>query len=57
VASATRDGAALELLVSDAEATVRELLASDPQLSGLEVTGVGLEEAFLALTGRQGVTA
>jgi ABC-2 type transport system ATP-binding protein len=57
VASATRDGAALELLVSDAEATVRELLASDPHLSGLEVTGVGLEEAFLALTGRQGVTA
>jgi hypothetical protein len=29
---------------------VRELLAQDPQLSGLEVTGAGLEEAFLALT-------
>jgi len=29
---------------------VRELLARDPGLSGLEITSAGLEEAFLALT-------
>lgn len=39
-----------ELLVSAAEDVTRKLLARDAQLSGLEVTSVGLEEAFLALT-------
>ena len=33
-----------------AEPVLRELLSRDTQLSGLEVTSAGLEEAFLALT-------
>lgn len=45
-----RVGAAVELLSTAAEGTVRALQDSDPNLSGLEVTGVGLEEAFLSLT-------
>jgi len=47
----SRDGAAVELLASDAEPLVRELLARDPSLTDLEVRSAGLEEAFLALTG------
>ena len=43
-------GAASQLLTSEAEATVKALLAADPALSGLEVTGASLEEAFLAIT-------
>jgi ABC-2 type transport system ATP-binding protein len=50
VQSARQDGAAVEIFTSDAERVVRELLARDPGLSGLEVTGAGLEEAFLTLT-------
>ena len=48
--SARQDGAALEILTGNAEPLVRELLARDPSLTGLEVGGAGLEEAFLALT-------
>ncbi|HLU81836.1 MAG TPA: ABC transporter ATP-binding protein, partial [Trueperaceae bacterium] len=50
VVSFERVGAAVELLSSAAESTVRALQLSDKYLSGLEVTGVGLEEAFLSLT-------
>jgi ABC-2 type transport system ATP-binding protein len=50
VASVRQDGAATELLTHDAERAARELLLADPDLSGLEITGAGLEEAFLALT-------
>jgi len=50
VASVRRDGATTELLTNDAERVTRELLIADASLSGLEVTGAGLEEAFLALT-------
>jgi ABC-2 type transport system ATP-binding protein len=50
VKSAKRDGAVTELLVTKAEPVVAELLRRDPDLSDLEVTGAGLEEAFLALT-------
>jgi ABC-2 type transport system ATP-binding protein len=39
-----------EILAAEAEPVVRELLARDPGLSGLDVRGAGLEEAFLALT-------
>ena len=46
-----RDGTAVELLTGDAEGLARELLARDPSLAGLEITGAGLEEAFMALTG------
>jgi ABC-2 type transport system ATP-binding protein len=50
VQSARQDGAAVEIFTSDAESVVRELLARDATVSGLEVTGAGLEEAFLTLT-------
>jgi ABC-2 type transport system ATP-binding protein len=44
------DREAVELHTAQAELTVRELLSRDGQLSGLEVSSAGLEEAFLALT-------
>ena len=50
VTSVRQDGAATELLAHDAERVARELLMADRALSGLEITGAGLEEAFLALT-------
>ena len=45
-----QDREALEIHATDAEPVIRELLARDPRLSGLEVNSAGLEEAFLALT-------
>ena len=45
-----RIGAAAELLSTAAEDTVRSLLIRDENLSDLEVTGVGLEDAFLSYT-------
>jgi ABC-2 type transport system ATP-binding protein len=50
VASARRLGDLTEIATADAEGVLRELLARDATLSGLEVGGAGLEEAFLALT-------
>ncbi len=50
VTSVTRDGAVTAILATRAEPVVAELLRRDPALSGLEVAGAGLEEAFLALT-------
>jgi ABC-2 type transport system ATP-binding protein len=50
VREVARHGAALEILAARAEPVLRELLAQDPELSDLEVTGAGLEQAFLALT-------
>ena len=50
VSSIRQDGTATELLTNDAERVARELLMADTGLSGLEITGAGLEEAFLALT-------
>ena len=44
------DREAIELHAAEAEPVVRELLARDRSLSGLEITSAGLEEAFLALT-------
>ena len=41
---------AVELHAVQAEPVVRDLLARDARLSGLEVTSAGLEDAFLALT-------
>jgi ABC-2 type transport system ATP-binding protein len=49
-ASVRRDGAAIEILTTDGETVARRLLAADVGLSGLEITGAGLEDAFLALT-------
>lgn len=45
------DRGVAEIQVSAAETLVRDLLQRDPQLTGLEVTSAGMEEAFLALTG------
>ncbi len=50
VTEVKEDREAIEIHTSDAERVVRELLARDERLSGLEVTSAGLEEAFLALT-------
>lgn len=43
-------GGRIEILATAAEPVVRELLARDAALSDLEVSGAGLEQAFLALT-------
>ncbi|MER3444999.1 MAG: multidrug ABC transporter ATP-binding protein [Meiothermus sp.] len=50
VTSIQAKGTALQILAVRAEPVVAELLRLDPGLSDLEVTGAGLEEAFLALT-------
>ncbi len=50
VTLARQDREAVELHTGEAEPVVRELLARDAMLSGLEITTAGLEEAFLALT-------
>lgn len=50
VTEVKEDREAVEIHAAEAEAVVRELLACDRQLSGLEITTAGLEEAFLALT-------
>lgn len=50
VTEVKEDREAIELHVAEAEPVLRELLARDATLSGLEVTTAGLEEAFLALT-------
>jgi ABC-2 type transport system ATP-binding protein len=50
VTEVRQDREALEIHAREAESVVRELLARDPSLSGLEITSAGLEEAFLALT-------
>jgi ABC-2 type transport system ATP-binding protein len=54
VTEVRQDREALEIHAREAEPVVRELLARDPSLSGLEVTSAGLEEAFLALTSDAG---
>src|SRR5450432_293368 len=50
VTDAKEDREAIEIHAVEAEPVVRELLARDLKLSGLEITSAGLEEAFLALT-------
>lgn len=45
-----RIGAAVELLSTSAEETTRALLMKDLVVSDIEVTGVGLEDAFLSYT-------
>jgi ABC-2 type transport system ATP-binding protein len=50
VTEVREDREAVEIHAIEAEPIVRELLARDAGLSGLEVTSAGLEEAFLALT-------
>jgi ABC-2 type transport system ATP-binding protein len=50
VTEVKEDREAVRIHASEAEPVVRQLLAADPTLSGLEVTSAGLEDAFLALT-------
>jgi len=57
VRTVSRDGDAFVVLATEVEHVARELLRRDPQLAGLEITGAGLEEAFLALTGGTHVAA
>ena len=54
VTEVKEDREAVELHAPEAESIVRELLARDARLTGLEVTSAGLEEAFLALTQENG---
>ena len=46
-----RHGEAIELACSDSDAAVRALLAAYPDARDLEITGAGLEQAFIQLTG------
>jgi ABC-2 type transport system ATP-binding protein len=50
VTEVREDREAVEIHTAEAEPVLRQLLARDASLSGLEVTSAGLEEAFLALT-------
>ena len=49
---AQRDGTRLELLVSEPEPVLRELLHQDQSVTGVTVTEPTLEDAFLTLTNR-----
>jgi ABC-2 type transport system ATP-binding protein len=51
VATVDRRGAAVVLRCADSDAAIRALLAGYPAASDVEITGAGLEEAFLELTG------
>jgi ABC-2 type transport system ATP-binding protein len=51
VASAERHGDAVVLACADADRALRALLRVHPEARDIEVTGAGLEEAFLRLTG------
>jgi ABC-2 type transport system ATP-binding protein len=50
VHSVQRDGSRLSIRCADSDALVRQLLAADPSLSGLEVSALSLEDAFIELT-------
>jgi ABC-2 type transport system ATP-binding protein len=52
VASADRHGAAVTLACTDSDRALRALLRAQPQARDIEITGAGLEEAFLEITGR-----
>lgn len=51
VASAERHGGSVTLRCSDSDAAIVALLARHPQARDIEITGAGLEDAFLELTG------
>lgn len=50
VASVDRRGAAVTLRCTDSDAAIRALLTRFPEARDLEISGAGLEEAFLELT-------
>jgi ABC-2 type transport system ATP-binding protein len=51
VSDVQRHGDAVTLTCSDSDAAIRGLLQSHPQARDIEITGAGLEEAFVRLTG------
>ncbi len=51
VAQAEQHGEAVVLSCTDSDSAIRAFLPAFPQARDLEVTGAGLEEAFLRLTG------
>jgi ABC-2 type transport system ATP-binding protein len=50
VKSAERRGEGVILRCADSDAAIRALLAAYPAARDIEITGAGLEEAFLELT-------
>jgi ABC-2 type transport system ATP-binding protein len=50
VTSAERHGESVSLRCSDSDAAIRALLAANPAARDIEITGAGLEDAFLELT-------
>jgi ABC-2 type transport system ATP-binding protein len=57
VKSVDRRGDAVVLHCTDSDAAIRALVADFPAASDLEISGAGLEEAFLQLTGDQNAEA
>ncbi|HZQ88900.1 MAG TPA: ABC transporter ATP-binding protein [Gaiellaceae bacterium] len=53
VTHAEQRGEAVILSCSDSDAAIRALLARFPNASDLEITGAGLEDAFVELTGKE----
>src|SRR4051795_980978 len=51
VTAVERRGAAVTLRCADSDLAIRALLAAHPQAGDIEISGAGLEEAFLELTG------
>ena len=51
VNAAERRGQAIVLHCGDSDAAIRALLAAYPDVRDIEITGAGLEQAFLQLTG------
>jgi ABC-2 type transport system ATP-binding protein len=54
VASTDRRGESVALRCSDSDTAIRALLAGFPEARDIEISGAGLEEAFLELTGNSG---
>jgi ABC-2 type transport system ATP-binding protein len=50
VVSAERHGESVTMVCGDSDAAIRALLASYPGVRDIEITGAGLEDAFLRLT-------
>lgn len=53
VRSVERRGDQITLTCTDSDAAVRELLTRHPHAHDIEITALGLEDAFLALTGEE----
>jgi ABC-2 type transport system ATP-binding protein len=51
VDTVVRHGDAVTLVCSDSDRAIRELLARHPQIRDIEITGAGLEDAFVRLVG------